>query len=179
METEEQKPKEYRLPINGRVEHELQNMRFIDLQRSCIVRGMDFNMVVSKSVGILQSWLIRNWHNKVNQSLLDAFDKQRENSMKKLGKGDEPFIRLGFIATQNEEGKVVPMPKSKPAKKVKVKRERDEKLGIFRGTKKSMVYDLAAKGKSVAKIIPLVIAKYPDAKPKSIKIWYKRATSNK
>ncbi len=176
METQEKKPKEYNLPIDGRVEHELQNMRFIDLQRSCIIRGIPFDVVISKSVGTLQSWLIKNWHNKVNKSRLDEFDDIRQKALEDRGMTDEPFVRLGIPAIQEETNEVSPIVKISKKKSKKVRRERSEELGIFKGTKKAYVFELVQKGLKVEKIIPKVIAKFPEAKEKSVKIWFKKAT---
>ncbi len=160
-------------------EKEASNMRHLDLQRACLVRGMDFVKMVSSGVPALIDYFVRNYTDKdgtfrhLDNSRLDAFDEWREEIMRKRGK-DEPFIRLGFIGQTNKDGEVIAIKRLKRHKKKKKKREKNKEFNIWSGTKKELTYQCAKEGKSLKKTVQKVMAKFPDAKEKSIGIWYKR-----
>jgi len=168
-----------RLPRNYRptmASNEMPRMRLIDLQRHCLIRGIAFEDLVNKTVLQMQSWLNKNWEVKTNPSLLDKFDQWREDYLKSKGMEDEPFIRLGYIASRDEEtGEITKTLRPRKIKKNKIRREKDSKRGIYKGTKKALTYDCFDKGYSREKTVEVVIKAFPDAKDKSIKIWYKNA----
>lgn len=163
-----------------RVEEALLNMRFIDLQRAAVIRGMKFQNVVESGIAELQSFVIKYWNKPVKMELLEDFDKERMKEMKRRGlPDDEPFVRLGFMGKTDEEtGEITSMirPEKVKVKKIKKNRERDKELGIFTGTKKAFTFEMCKKGKSLDKTIEAVMKKFPEAQEKSIKIWYKKAT---
>lgn len=164
-------PKGYR---STQVTSSITDMKYIDLQRACIIRGIDFEQLVEGDAGRLESWLMKNWQNKKNVKRLDEFDKWRHGIMKSMGKGDEPFIRLGFIGAVDEEGNAVAFKRPRKVKKEKERKERNEDLGnIFKGTKKELTFQCAAQGKTLAETVETVTDKFPEAVEKSIRIWYK------
>jgi hypothetical protein len=166
------------LPTN--VDKTLSQMKFIDLQRACIIRGIEFEVLVEKTVFQLQSWLGKNYTNKVKTERLDDFDRWREGLLKAAGKHDEPFVRLGFIGEVDKEtGEVLSIKKPRKIKKGKRKRERNEELNIFTGTKKELTFICQKEGKTMDETKALVMEKYPDAKEKSIQIWYKKSARGK
>lgn len=154
----------------------LGKMRYIDLQRACLIRGIGFEELVEGDFYRLQSWLAKNWDTDLDTGLLDKFDEWRERVMKSQGK-DEPFIRLGYVAEKDEEtGEVTKVKKIRNLKKPKRKRERNKSLGnIFKGTKKELALQCEKEGKSLDQTIKIVMEKFPDALEKSVRIWYKKA----
>ncbi len=171
METQQEKPKIY-LPKRGRAEEALPNMKFIDLQRACIIRGAEFDFVMRGTIPLLQSFVVKNWENTIKAELLDKFDNARIKELKRIGKEGEPFVRLGFLGELEND---IPQVREVKIKKPKVKRERNKELGIFGGTKKAKTFECVQKGYSLSKIIKVVRKYFPDVKEKSIKIWIRKA----
>ncbi len=146
-----------------------------ELKREAVIRGMPFPHVVEADVHKLSSFIDHS-NNRPNISLVDEFDAWVDKQLDQAGYSqDDPLrssrLRLGFIGDQVEEGVVktkrikgVPKPK-------KVKRERDDN-GLYKGTKKSYTFELAARGFSLERTKRRVMKKFPDASEKSIKIWY-------
>ena len=150
-------------------------MKYKDLQINCVVRGIDFDFMVAKDINGLQTWLINNWEMPCIQDRLAEFDKYREGKLKESGREGEPFVRLGYIGPIDEEtGEVISIKKPEKMITQPRKRERDTDTGIFLGTKKAYTLELAKKGEDIPTTIKLVMEKFPEAKEKSIKIWYKR-----
>lgn len=170
-------------------EKALSSMKYRDLQRECIIRGMDFKEMVSSDFHQLQVWFIDNYDNGCDNSLLNLFDVWFEQSIReeKKAKGipekDYEYLfdksmRLGFYPDSESNRVEVEKFKKKPKVEVekKEKRERDAELGnIYKGTKKEYTFRLVKKGYSEKKVIRLVLKKFSEAKEKSIKIWYKKA----
>lgn len=159
-----------------KIRENLATLRYIDLQRTCIIRGIDFDHLVNCDIGGLHTWVINHWEDPIIQDRLHQFDQWRMDKMKEIGKEGEPFIRLGFIGEENEETGDIEINKPKRiSKPVNPKRERDNETGIFKGTKKALTFQCIKEGKTVEETIQIVMAQFPDAKDKSIKIWVKKA----
>lgn len=161
--------------VTGRMN--LEKMKYQDLQRACIIRGMDFDEMVKKDLYGLQKWLTDNWLTPTSVKRLNDFDNWREKALdEKYGKG-EPFVRLGFIGKVDAKtGEVKEIKREKFSKKKKVKRERDESLGsIYKGTKKALTFQCVSEGLDLDQTIKKVTSSFPDALDKSIKIWIKKA----
>ena len=164
-------PKGYR---STDINNALADMKYQDLQRACIVRGMDFNEMVEGDANRLSVWLNKNWHNKKSTKKLDEFDEWRHNMMIRLGKGDEPFIRLGFIGEVDPDtGETISFKRPRKIKKDKVRRERNE-ANLLTGTKKSLTFECFKNGISIEDTVEKVTDKFPEAVEKSIRIWYKK-----
>lgn len=157
-----------------RVDVFLKNYKLKDLQRECIMRGMDFEEMVKSSVMGLQSWLIDNFEKAKDKSLLTDFDVWMDRILYGGGNGDlvHPSLNLGHF--QDEETGIIREKKIKGFRKSINKKERTAD-GIFKGTKKAYTYELCKQGKTKDETIELVMEKFPDAKDKSIGIWYNRA----
>lgn len=159
-----------------KIRESLATMRYIDLQRACIIRGIDFDHLVNCDIGGLHTWVINHWGDPIIEDRLHQFDQWRMDKMKEIGKEGEPFIRLGFMGEENEETGDIDINKPKRINKpLKDKRERDDATGIFKGTKKALTFQCIKEGKTIEDTIATVIAQFPDAKDKSIKIWAKKA----
>ncbi len=158
-------------------EKEASLFNYQNLQRACIVRGIDFMVLITLCREPLTDWFIRNYYNPIDNSRLDAFDTWREEMMLSRGK-NEPFVRLGFIGELDHKGEVISTKKPKKFKKPKKKkkRERNESLGgLFAGTKKELTFICQREGKTLQETIKTVMKKFPDAVEKSIGIWYKKS----
>ena len=158
-------------------QRDLSGYNFKQLKRACIVRGMDFDDVINSTVLKLQSWFLLNYYNDCDNSLLDKYDDYFEDELRDAGAEDliHPQLRLGYVGERDEDGNVTKVKKVRGLKKILKKRKEKNNLGIFSGTKKALTYDLAIKGKTKEETIKLVCLQFPDAKDKSIGIWYNKA----
>lgn len=161
----------------------INGLKYKQLKVECIIRGMSFEEVLGKSVYDLNSWVAKNFTNKIDHSLLDKFDDWQDGVVKKIVKNKSksskvivhPSLRLGYIAEKDDEGNVVKRRRVKTIfKKEKKKRERT-KDGIFTGTKKAYTFQLQQEGLPKEEVIKMVIDKFPDASQKSINIWFNKS----
>lgn len=157
-----------------RVDVYLKDYRLKDLQRECIMRGMDFEEMVKCSIMKLQSWLIDNFEKAKDRNLLTEFDIWMDRILYGGGNGDlvHPMLNLGHYSDQ--ETGTIKEKRIKGIRKDVIKKKRTQD-GIFQGTKKAYTYELCKQGKSKEETIDLVMEKFPEAKEKSIGIWYNRA----
>lgn len=174
MKTKKKKNKN--LKQQSRLAHISQlEMTLKDIKREVIIRGMPFQEVVESDVPTLYAWWNQNRNNDIDESLLDQYDDWLEDTLRSIGQEDliHSSFRFNQVSEKSEESK------PKKEKVVKEKRERVKReknsLGLFSGTKKAMVFEAQGKGWSLKKTIRKVIRAFPDAKEKSIKIWYKQA----
>tara|TARA_R110001606_G_scaffold397658_2_gene574839 strand:- start:884 stop:1489 length:606 start_codon:yes stop_codon:yes gene_type:complete len=183
-------------------EKDLSQYVFKDLQRACLVRGMEPQKMVESDYWKLQSFYIKNYSEVPNNSLLDEYDEWFDSEMALLGKGADnpdykwmyhPDLRLGFTTGTDEKGNLVGSKKPRLFKKPKevTKKERRKDLGgIFAGTKKAMTMELAKEiinkrqakdldkklnhDAIIGRITKKVLRQFPDANEKSIRIWYNK-----
>lgn len=154
-------------------------MTLRDIKREVITRGMPFQKVVESDVPNLYAWWNNNRNNEVDESLLDKFDDWVEAELRAIGKEDliHSNFRFNFMGVKSSEDK--PKIKKIVTEKQPKKRREKNSLGLFSGTKKAMVFEAQEKGWSVKKTIRKVMRAFPDAKEKSIKIWYNKAAKSK
>ena len=161
----------------------LRNMKYRDIKRECVARGMGFDEVIRGTIPQLSNWFRDHFYDDVVTSRVDEFDDWQEEQIRTVYKerGDNPrdvlhpSLRLGFIAERDEEGNTIKRKHSKMLiKKRKKKRERTTD-GIFNGTKKSLTYSSQKEGKTKEETIKIVLEQFPDASEKSIGIWYNKA----
>ena len=169
---------------NERALRELSSMKHRDLQRACIVRGLQFNQIVDLSHPNLVSWFINNYDNTQSEDLLVEYDAWVEEELIKRGykKGESllaPALRFSYVGEIDtmEKPKIIKPPKAVVTHEKKPKASIDAKTGVRSGTKKAMTYELTLSDNNytIAEIINLVIESFPEADEKSIKIWHKRA----
>lgn len=157
------------------IDNSLSKFKHIDLQRACIVRRLPFENI-GESYYFLASYFDDHYEDSEDIKLLDEFDKWREESLRARGDDSPLFIKLGFIERTDEEtGEILKRKRPKFLKKKKIRRERNEALGIFSGTKKEATFLSQQEGKTLEETIIIVIDKFPEAKEKSIRIWWKKA----
>lgn len=166
---------------NERALRELTTMKHRDLQRACIVRGIEFQDVVGLSHPNLVSWFIKNFENSQDDNLLIGYDAWTEEQLLKRGYkvGSlllAPSLKFSYVGDieQMDKPKLIKSSSNAP---VVIKKEKSTitEAGVRSGTKKALTYEFALKGITIGETVKQVIMVFPDAQEKSIKIWYKRA----
>lgn len=161
----------------------IQKLKYRDLKRECVIRGMEFDKVISGDIPKLTNWLRNHFKDTVHHELLDAFDDYQDGLVKESveSKGQDPSIllhpslRLGYIAERDEEGNVTKRKRVRTLMKKKKKRRERTDDGIFKGTKKAMTFELQQQGKSKSEVIGIIKEQFPDASEKSIGIWFNKS----
>lgn len=165
----------------SRADYDLTRMKYTDLKRACIARGMPFEEASDGSIPKLGSWFSENYDRGQDLKLLTEYDDWFEELMLEKGykKGDAILhnsLKMGFIAnSENGNSKKPRLGHNGLSKVEKPKRERIEGTKVFKGTKKALTYECQKQGLSVDKTIEKVIEQFDTAKPSSIKIWFKRS----
>ena len=168
-------------PLIDQINYLLSHMTIKDMKRNCIIRGMDWDLLIVSDINKLQSWLYHNWDNTQNTKLLDEFDEWFENKLKEAGTDDSlihPMLRLGYIAETDDDGNITKQKRIKGMKKGRKKEKRTKnEFGIFSGTKKSVTFESQKQGYSLKDTIDIIFDTFPgdDIATKSIQIWYNKA----
>lgn len=165
---------------NSMLASSAQHGTYKDIKRKAIILGMPFPDATAADVGRLLSF-IEKTNNEPDTSLIDLYDQYIDDQLANLGHSvDDPLrssrLRLGYIGETTESGEVR-RKRVRGIKKQRVKkppRERDG-FNLIKGTKKSYVFELTKKGFNLERIQRRVLKKFPEAKPKSIKLWYTAA----
>lgn len=161
----------------------LGNLKYKDLKRECVIRGMEFDKVLKGGIPQLSNWLRNHFIDTIKPELLDAFDDYQENLVREAveAKGEDPnhvihpALRLGFIAERDEDGVVTKRKRARMIIKRKKKRRERTTDGIFQGTKKALTFELQQQGLDKAEVIIKVMEQFPDASEKSIGIWFNKS----
>lgn len=171
----------YESDYEDRVMKVLHTLTHRDLQRECVLRGLPFTDVVSMSHHTMVGWFYKNFDNTQNPTVLTEYDVWLETELEQRGhkKGEamlSPSLRLGYTSGIEAIERVsAPKAQSTVPKEKKERAKVDESTGVRAGTKKALTYQLALEGEDIDTIIKKVKESFPDAEPKSIKIWAKRA----
>jgi hypothetical protein len=155
----------------------LGKMKLKDIKRECVIRGMVFDDVVSKSIPDLCNWLRANFYNASDHNLLNIFDDWQEAQVLAFDPNSviHSTLRLGYIAERDEDGNTTKRKRAKViVAKKKIKRERTGE-GLFTGTKKAYTFQLQKEGLNKTEVVTMVIDKFPEASEKSISIWYNKS----
>lgn len=165
---------------------ELQTLNHKALVRAVVSMGMPFEEVIESSDLTKGNWFLRNWYTSHRDpKLIDDFDRWRHKIFKQNGKTRkkdpymfDPRLNYGFIAEVSSKGEVTKERRIRGhSKKLKIKkREKDKAFKIFKGTKKALTFDCAARNIDINETIKIVKEQFPEAIDKSIKIWYSRAS---
>jgi hypothetical protein len=178
--------------LEDRIDRELARFKHKDLQRECILRGLEFKLIVEFDHHQLASWFRQNFENSQSLERLTLYDVWVENQLVERGykKGDAilaPSLRFAFIPDMEKIGKIqtpgvqkgISPASDQVVKENKPKRIVDTSTGVYTGTKKNLTYQLTDEGKKLDDIIKTVMEKFPEAQEKSIKIWHKRRLAEK
>lgn len=167
-----------------KINHILSSMRIKDLKQAAVVRGLSFRNTVEFSVMELQGWLLKNWENILDKTLLNDYDVWLEKELKDEGLEYliHPMLRLGYSGEDDQGNEVkrqiknIAISGGVPTKK---------EIALFKpkkGSKKSYVYTLIRKNPRITteELIETVSEQFPDVSIGSIKSWASRARkSNK
>ena len=172
----------------------LAEMKYIDLQRAVIERGMDFELLIHSDHSKLSSFFINHFESRIDKERPKQFDHWMDLKLQERGyKSDDPvrqFKRFSPVEVKEELKPVKKAPKEKPPKKAP--KEKDKQLNIYTGTKKHYTMKLANTlnekfgkkynkkeliNKFIGQIIEKLTAKFPkdNINEKSVRIWVKRA----
>jgi len=165
-------------------DRDIKNMKYKDLKRAVIIRGMPFQEVLDGDYTKLRYYFRHHYFDDTKPGLLDQFDDFQEQEIikhrEKTGKPVEdwfiaPELRLGFIGEKGEDGEIISTKRIKGIKKKKkIKRERT--VGnVFSGTKKALTFELQQQGMDKPTVISKVMEVFPDASEKSISIWFNKS----
>jgi hypothetical protein len=161
----------------------INNLKYKDLKRECVIRGMLFEDVIEGTLPTLSGWLIKHFDEGISHELLDEFDDWQEDLIKEAmeKKGEDPSIiihpslRLGYIAERDEEGNVTKRKRARTLVGRKRKKRERTADGIFQGTKKAYTFQLQQEGYSKQEVLEMVKNQFPDAAEKSIGIWFNKS----
>lgn len=159
------------------VERTLSKLKIKDLKRECVIRGLAPELVGTLGVPGLESWFVHHFENKIDTNLLNLYDDYVEGVLKANGKLDlvYPELRLGYVGEKDEEGNTIKRKRVPGHAKRKKKNRTKNSDGLFSGTKKALTFELTKQGLSKEEIVKKVAIQFPEAKPKSIGIWYNKA----
>lgn len=166
---------------NERAMRELANMKHRELQRACIVRGMNSQVMVDSDHHKLVSFFLDNYDNSQDEGLLLIHDIWVEGELQKKGykKGEallSPALRFSYNGNIEQMEKPITIkPKEIPQQAKKPKSTMDETTGVRSGTKKALTYSLTLEGLEIDEILKQVKTQFPDAQDKSVSIWHKKA----
>ena len=161
----------------------MNNLKYKDLKRECVIRGMEFDKILSGGIPQLTNWLRNHFIDTIHHELLDAFDDYQEGLIRESmkGKGDDseaiihPALRLGYIAERDSEGNVIKRKRARTLVKKKKKRRERTNDGMLRETKKALTFQLQQEGNGKLEVISMVMEQFPDASEKSIGIWFNKS----
>jgi hypothetical protein len=153
----------------------VEKLNLPNLKRECIIRGIPFEMVPN-SFPQLQSWFLHNYNNDIDRNRLNEYDEWAEAGLRARGADPllmGPSFRLGTALENGPNGEI-----RKKRVKSRIPKMREKKArttdGLYVGTKKAYTFELQKQGKTKAETIELVKAQFPEAKEKSIGIWYNK-----
>lgn len=157
----------------------VEHLSLPNLKRECIMRGLPFQAMGDMSILNLQSWFIKNFANPIEPALLESYDLWVEKLLRERGCDEvmlNPTFRLSAVVERNADGDITKRKRVRSLiPRIKKKKERTPE-GLFKGTKKSLTYELAKDSKmNRVEAIKIIKEKYPEAKEKSIGIWFNRA----
>lgn len=166
---------------------ELKTMKRRDIQTACVMRGLPFSDVSGFDQLQIIAWFQNNYERPQDASRIPEYDTwvDKELELRGYGKGKSirnPIFNLGIRGNLDGEkpksgGVKAPLPGTQPQslpKVAKPPREKNEVLGLSKGTKKEMTYLLTREGKTPEEVTAAVTKAFPEAQPKSIRIWMGR-----
>ena len=172
-------------PPRGQNPWDTANFTYKDLQIACITRGIDFDTMIHGDWHKLAQFYKENYFVNPKQELIYEFEAWADEVLAKTIPDPQDPLRLYRLTYSGGTGESFTPSKSlkkagvKAVKKPKkLRRVKDEAQGIFKGTKKHLTYEMTAKGYSLEKVIRKVTEVFPEAVPKSIGIWFKKAKAN-
>jgi hypothetical protein len=135
---------------------------------------MAFEEVLRSDFFRLSNFVQKNILVHKNMDLLDEFDDYVENILRERNQGEliHHSLRLGYVKREGDDEYTPKAEKPKAEKKVPRKKDSN---GLYQGTMKSYTYELQKKGKTAEQTLTKVLRKFPEAKAKSVKIWFNKS----
>jgi len=161
-------------PSTGdRVSDYINSINIPTLKRACIIRGIPFPRVTRLGVHGLNSWLYKNYENRIDVTLLEKYDTWMDDALEISG--PVPLeLRMAFFG-EDEKGNV--KKERRDVMLMGVNKSKSE-IAAFkpkRGSKKELTFQLMHEGKGTKEVIKEVMAVFPEAKEGSIKSWCSQA----
>ena len=155
----------------------IEKLTFPNLKRECILRGLEFELVGNMSVLKLQSWFLHHWGNPIQKDALNKYDEWVTNELR--SRNADPLLysdafKLGTIISKDAEGGTHKRRGHNRLTKLREKKARTED-NLYVGTKKAYTFELQKAGVAKSEVIQKVMEKFPEAKEKSIGIWFNKA----
>jgi len=150
----------------------LSNLKFKDLKKAAIIRGIDFWLLHELDALGIQSWLIDHWEDAIDKGLLWRYDEWRETTLKDEGTIDGAFPEGLKLSTTGVSKDYLP----------ESMKESPEAIMNFKprvGTPKERVFELVKFGYTPKEIIKYFVETYPDISVGSIKVWASKAKKQK
>lgn len=154
----------------------MSRLKLKDLKRACVIRGIPFQRIPRYGVHDLQSWLFRNFNNRINPTLLEDYDAWFDNQIE-----DSPIhllLRLAYYA-EDEDGNVKQERRNTMMLGVEKTKIEVATFRPKRGSMKAMVFQMIRDGNNTKEIIAEIMDLYPAAKEGSIKSWASKARKAK
>lgn len=155
----------------------LGTLKYKDLKKAAIMRGLPFNMIGELGVHELQSWLCRNYSNPIKPLLLQEFDAWLDKSLMAQGYIDEPVhidLKLGDYAV-DEFGNEVRRRRNITLMGAIKSKEEKAAFRPKKGSKKFRVFNLIELGHSTQEIVSMMDEEFGEVNEGSIKSWCSRA----
>jgi hypothetical protein len=181
----------------------LSSMKYIDLQKAVIERGIDFEILVNSDYPRLSSYFISHFDAKVDKERPIQFDHWMDLKLQERGYKDKDPVRqfkrfspvvveVDYKEAEKKALKEGKKPDRGRVETPKVKKEKDKELNIYTGTRKHYAMKLAETlkekfskkytqkeliNKFIGQVMEKINQKFPDspANEKSVRIWIKRA----
>jgi len=152
------------------------DLTYKDLKIACIVRGMPFDDVLKADFFRLSNFVQQNVLIKQNHDLLEEYDDYIDGVLELRDKQEliHSSLRLGYVKKEGDDEYTPGKTKVKEKVEKKPPRQKDSN-GLYQGTMKSYTYELQKKGKTVEQTLTKVTRKFPQALPKSVKIWFNKS----
>ena len=149
----------------------MSKLKLKDLKRACIMRGMPFQRVSRYSVHDMQSWLYKNFDDKINPVLLDDYD---EWFQKQVEDPVHALLKMAYY-TEDEQGNVKKERRNTFMMGIEKTKAEVAAFKPKRGSMKELTFQLIRAGKPTKEVIEEVMAQFTVANEGSIKSWCSKA----
>jgi len=149
----------------------MSRLKLKDLKRACIMRGMPFSRIVRYGVHEMQSWLYKNFDNKINPVLLDEYDEWFQDQV------EDPvhvLLKMAYY-TEDENGNVKRERRNTFMMGVEKTKAEIAAFKPKRGSMKELTFELIRAGKPTKEVIKEVMDQFQTANEGSIKSWASKA----
>ena len=147
-------------------------LKFKDLKKATIIRGIDFWLMHELDALGIQTWLIQHWEDPIDKGRLRVYDEWIANTLKDEGTLEGEFPEGLKLAKTGISRDYLPDSLKESPDAILNFRPRE-------GTPKERVYELVGFGYSPKEIITYFKDTYPGISEGSIKVWASKAKKQK